>query len=219
MTASDAYPEDIAIECIDELYETMRHVQRKWGQERRQKSMDACCRGIATKYGTLDEGSAPHVMMNEEPTMRREYSARIKILMQEVDRLQQQMNENIMGHVQNMEAAERVQEKADECREMAKVFKKRAKKLRWKVWFKNHRGFVLGTALFSITGGVGGFLIGGPHAAVFFGGMASVNGAQALEATAGAIIFAVAFIGASSALESWFLNQKMLPLRGTGGDD
>jgi hypothetical protein len=222
IATSDVYPNDIAIECVDELYETVISVKRSsWGRprraaaasKRRQESMDACCRGLATKYGTLDEGSAAHAIMTDIPTdVRDPYVNHIQELMSKVDRLQHQMQQNIQNELKNIETAEAIQEKSQECREMAKIFKKRTSKLKWNTWYKDHRGVFVGTTVCSIAGGVGGFLIGGPAGAGVLSGMGSVAAAQAIEASAGAAILGVTFLGASSAFKSWFINQSFLPL-------
>jgi hypothetical protein len=218
---SDVYPNDIAIECVDELYETIISAKRSssWGRsKRRQESMDACCRGLAAKYGTLDEGSAAHAIMTGMADVREPYLDHIKELMAKVDSLQHQMHQNIQNELKNIETAEAIQEKSQECLEMAKIFKKRASKLKWNTWYKDNRGVFVGTTVFSIAGGVGGFLIGGPAGAGVLSGMGSVAAAQAIEASAGAVILGVTFLGASSALKSWFIYQRFLPLCGSLND-
>ena len=216
VVTSDAYPSDVAIECIDELYESIRKFRRTWGRSRRHKLMEACCRGVATKYGTLQEGSAPHAIITEmQDDVRRPYSEQIVSLLSIIDKMQVQVNQNMKDQLVNMENTDQyLQRHVDECREMAKAFKKRANKLKYLEWYKNKKWLVHGTLLFTVVGGVGGFMLGGPGAAAVLTSMNSVAAAQALEAAAGALIFGAAFLGANSACESWFLNQKFKPING-----
>ena len=158
-------------------------------------------------------------MMTDEymKDVRDPYAERVAELMEQVELLQHQMNMNIQGQLKNMETAESVLAKSQECMELAKVFKKRANTLKHRQWYKSKRGVVIGTALCSIAGGVGGFLVGGPAGAAVLTSMSSVAAAQAIEMSAGAIVCGTVFLGASSTWESWFINQRFIPLQATCG--
>jgi hypothetical protein len=217
VVTSDVYPKDIAIEIVDELYETIRRIKRTtFGSQKRAMAVDTCCRGVMVKYGTLEEGSAAFAIMTEMPDARDPYAEKIEQLMEKVDQLQDKMHDNILDQLKNIETAESIQKKSEECMELAKVFKKRATKLKNRTWYNSRRGLFIGTTVFSIVGGVGGFMVGGPAGAAALTGMSSIAAAQAIEATAGAFIMGVAFLGASSAFETWFLNQRFSPIRQGG---
>jgi hypothetical protein len=176
-------------------------------------AVDACCSQAMGKYRTLEEGSAALAIMTGMSDARNPYSKEIEHLMEEVDQLQRKMNDNILDQLKNIETAESIQKKSEECMELAKVFKKRATKLKNRTWYKSKGGLFIGTTVFSIVGGVGGFLAGGPAGAAALAGMLSIAAAQAIEATAGAFIMGVTFLGASSAFDACFLNQRFLAIR------
>jgi hypothetical protein len=68
--------------------------------------------------------------------------------MAKVDSLQHQMHQNIQNELKNIETAEAIQEKSQECLEMAKIFKKRTSKLKWNTsWYKDNRGMFVGTVV------------------------------------------------------------------------
>ena len=46
VTTSPKFPNDVAVECLDELYETIRQAQSLWGPKRRANAQEACCRGM-----------------------------------------------------------------------------------------------------------------------------------------------------------------------------
>ena len=140
VTTSPKFPNDVAVECLDELYETIQRAQSLWGPKRRANAQEACCRGIAMKYGTLEVGSAPHLIMTEiEAEVRDQYSKSIRDLMDEVDDLKDQMAENIVEALGRGEKLERLQDMSRDLMDKAKVFRKRAKKLKWGMWAKEKK--------------------------------------------------------------------------------
>jgi preprotein translocase subunit Sss1 len=165
--------------------------------------------GIAVKYGSLEAGSAPDILMSQVgDDVRLPYSKSIRNLLQEVDSLKRQLAKNIEGALSNLEKAEVVEKKSAECLEQAKVFKKRAKKLKWTTWAKANKIELAGAAIVGSGGFIAGFMAGGPTGAAVLTGMSCVACAQLIEASIGALLFVAGFVGARSVFETWFWSQK-----------
>lgn len=216
VTTASSYPAVVAVESVDELHAIFEEgVQKKiWGSTaRRAAARDQCCMGIAVKYSTLEPGSAAHALTSQvDDDLRLSYSKSIKNLLQEVDALKHQLAKNIEGALKNIEKAEVVEKKCAECLELAKVFKKRARRLSWSMWAKRKKFEIAGAAIFGTGGFIAGFLVGGPACAGVLTGMSSVAGAQLIEASIGALLFVAGFVGAKSTIETWFWNQKLVVL-------
>jgi hypothetical protein len=213
VTTLPEFPNDVAVECLDELYETFQRSKGRWGAKRRADAQEACCRGIAIKYGTLGAGSATHVIITEiDAEVRDPYCASIRHLMEQVASLKEEMAGNIHDALNRGEKIEQLHAMSGDLLEQAKIFRKRAKKLNWTMWAKENKGVVLGTTGFIAAGGVAGFLAGGPAGAGVLTGMTSVAAAQAIEASSVAIIFGAGFLGARSAIKTWFWSQELVVL-------
>lgn len=211
ITTSPEFPNDVAVECLDEFYETFHRVRRMcWRDKKRANAQEACCKGIVMKYGTLEVGSAPHMIMTEiDEDVRSQYSNSIRDLMVQVDKLKDEMAENIVEALKKGENLERLLVMSSDLMEHAKVFRKRAKKLNWTMWARDSKGVLVGATCFIAAGAVMGFMAGGPAAAVLFD---PFMGAQAIEASMSAIIFGAGFLGARSAMKTWFWNQQFVVL-------
>lgn len=214
VVTSPSYPMDIAAECLDELYEL--HQQAMAGKflrpQKCKKAEEACCTNIAIKYGTLDENSAAHVLMTEiEPEERLQYSKSIRNLMDEADRVKEEMNNNILAIFSQFEKIERLQKLSADLIEQAMVFKKRAKKLKWNSTYFD-KNVLLGTAVVTVVGGVIGFMAGGPGGAAVLTHMGSVAAAEATETIVLAITAGAGYLGAQSAMKTWFATQRFIPI-------
>ena len=196
------YPRFIAVEALDEHYETSkRHVNNKWRPEKRIASMAACCEGLSKKWGTMDEESAAYILMTEvDAEARAKYSAKIDALMEEVNSVKSSMESNIRNQLSNMDSADRLSQKSQEALEEAVVFKKRTTQVKNKLRNKNNKFIAMGTAGAATGGLVLGALIGGPVGAAIL-----------------TPIFAVGFLGASGAMEDWSLSQKFVVLKDGAG--
>mmetsp|Transcript_21082 Transcript_21082/g.29764 ORF Transcript_21082/g.29764 Transcript_21082/m.29764 type:complete len:201 (-) Transcript_21082:803-1405(-) len=182
-----------------------------WLPKKRENAIQTCCAFMAMKYGDLGEGSAPNMLITEiDDELRLQYSESIRNLIQITEVLKNQMNDNIQGALENIEDAEEIKKQSAECLELAKVFKKRTKRLKWTLWAKDKKYTIAGTTVVGAVGGVAGFMAGGPAGAAVFTGMTSVAAAQAIEASIGAAVFIGGFVGAKSAMKTWFWNQKFL---------
>jgi hypothetical protein len=213
VTTLPEFPNDVAVECLDELYETFQRSKGLWGAKRRANAQEACCRGIEIKYGTLGVGSAPHVIMTEiDAEIRDPYCQSIRQLMEQVASLKEEMAGNFDEALKRGEKIELLQTMSSDLLEQAKIFRKRAKKLKWTMWAKENKGVVIGTTGFIVAGGVTGFLAGGPAGAGVLTSMTSVAAAQAIEASSVAILFGAGFLGARSAIKTWFWNQEFVLL-------
>jgi Synaptobrevin len=212
ITTSPEFPNDVAVECLDEFYEIFRQVRRRsWSAKDRAKAQEACCKGIAMKYGTLEVGSASHMIITEiQEDARSQYSNSIRDLMDQVDKLKDEMAENIVEALKKGENLDHLLEMSSELLEQAKVFRKQAKKLEWTMWAKKNKVVLIGTTCFSAAGAALGFMAGGPDLAVLF--TDPFFGAQAIEASITAVIFGAGFLGARSAMQSWFWNQPFVVL-------
>jgi hypothetical protein len=151
-------------------------------------------------------------MTEMDAEIRDPYCASIRQLMEQVASLKEEMAENIHDALNRGEKIEHLHDLSTDLLEQAKIFRKRAKRLKWTMWAKENKGVVIGTTGFMAAGGIAGFLAGGPAGAGVLTGMTSVAAAQAIEASAVAIIFGAGFLGARSALHTWFWNQKLLVL-------
>jgi Synaptobrevin len=211
VATSPLYPMDIASECLDELHELHQQAMGKFRPQKRKQAEDACCMTIAIKYGTLDESSAAHVLMTEiEPEVRSQYSKSIRNLMDEADEIKEEMNNNILALLNQVEKIERLEALSADLEQQAMVFKKRAKKLKWSTSWDN--SVFLGTAVVTLAGGIVGFLAGGPGGAAVLTPMASVAAAEATETIVLAVAAGAGYLGAQSAMKSWFATQKFIPV-------
>lgn len=169
----------------------------------------ATAHAILLKYGTDIEGSAVHTITTQiDETIRREYSARIRRLLDCVDILQDQMHDNIQAALYKEEQLKRLEQLSGECLEQAKLFKKKAKKLSWSMWLKDKKGVVIGTTLCTAAGALTGFLLGGPAGAFALTSMESIAAAQLVEASTVAALFGGGFLGARSMASRWFWSQR-----------
>lgn len=227
---SPEYPDHdiVAIECLDELSAGIQEarIRKKRGTWRWRRKVQVnetaaqnvvgdhaldCCRGVVLKYGSTDLGSAAQMLMTETDSEIREcYSEKVENLMDEVDQLAEAMNKNILAEYERAEKMENLMHISEDLNEQAKVFKKRAKKLKWTMWAKENKGMIIGTAVVTTGGGVAGFLAGGPAGAAVLTPMASVAAAQTIEAASVAAICGVGFLGSASAANQWFANQKFV---------
>jgi Synaptobrevin len=212
VATSPSYPMDVASECLDELYELHQQAMGKFRPQKRKQAEDACCMTIAIKYGTLGENSAAHVLMTEiEPDVRSQYSKSIRNLMDEAEEIKGEMNNNIIALLSQVEKIERLEALSADLEQQATVFKKRAKKLKASTtsWDSN---VLLGTAVVTLAGGIVGFLAGGPGGAAVLTPMASVAAAEATETIVLAVTAGAGYLGAQSAMKSWFATQKFIPV-------
>ena len=195
------YPKFIAIEALDEHFETAKgHVKSKWRPEKRKNNLIACCQGLAEKWGTMEAGSAAYILMTEvDSDTRIKYSEKVDALMQEVARVKDQMHQNMQNQLSNMEDADRLHQKSQEALEEAMVFKKKTQSVKSKMRNKNNRLLAIGTGGSAAVGLTLGLLVGGPVGAAIL-----------------TPVFAVGFLGASGAMSDWGLSQKFVVLKGGG---
>jgi hypothetical protein len=151
-------------------------------------------------------------MTEIDAEVRDPYCASIRRLMEQVEILKDEMAGNIHEALNKGEKIENLQTMSSDLLEQAKIFRKRAKRLNWTMWAKENKGVVIGTTGFIAVGGVAGFMAGGPAGAAVLTGMTSVAAAQAIEASSVAIIFGAGFLGARSAIKTWFWNQEFVVL-------
>lgn len=208
---SEIFPEDLAVECMDEFSETYEKVSKKWLNNRRKKAQSICCQAISLKYSSMEVETVPWALMNEvDEECRVEYSKSVQNLVKEVKRLEDQMHDNIQNELKNIESAEELEDLTNDCLEKAKVFRKEAKKLKWKTRWKNLAISTKGIAAFTAIGGAIGFLAGGPGGAFALTTMSSVAGAQAIETSVVASLFGAGYLVAQSKVENWSWSQKFL---------
>lgn len=214
VTVSD-YPYYIAVEAMDEFSAIWCQALKMRNNDKRTQAMDGCCQVLALKYGTMEEGSAAHVLMTKvDPKVTREYSETTIELFEQVEELKQNMGNNIAQVLNRGEKLEDLAELTDKTLEECKLFKKRAEMLSWSMLVKNNRGVIIGTTLCTVAGGAVGFFLGGPLGAGVLTCMESVVLAQAIEASACAALFGgTALVGAKSAEKMWFWNQKFVPMK------
>ena len=209
---SENYPNDVAVECIDDFSDAFQRVSKTWFEKRREQAQKSCCQAIFDKYCTLDVDTAPWFLMHQiDNESRREYSKSIKNLFERIDGLQRQMDQNIQKELANMEKAEDLQELAQDCVEKAQVFRKKAKKVKWQARLKDSVVSAKGVVTCAAVGGVVGFLAGGPSGALVLTSM-SVAEAQAVEASVAALVFGVGYYTAQSKVENWSWSQPILVL-------
>lgn len=164
---------------------------------------------VAQKYATFDEGGIPHSLINDlDDDVTILYATNVDMLLEKVDSVKKNMHKNMLQHMQNIESAEILEQKSSETLELAKIFKKNAKKLNSEVKKKSW----VPVATVAAVGGTVGFLAGGPAGACILTGMASISAAQAIEAGLAALIFSVGFLGAQSSIDSWTVNQHFARL-------
>lgn len=192
------YPKFIAIEALDEQFETAKgHVRSRWRPEKRKTNLQACCQGLATKWGTMEAGSAAYVLMTEvDSDTRIKYSEKVDALMAEVARAKDTMHENMQNQLANMENADALQQKSQEALEEAMIFKKKTAAVKGKMRNKNNKFIAMGTGGSAAVGATLGLLVGGPVGAAIL-----------------TPIFAVGFLGASGAMSDWGLSQKFVVLK------
>ena len=192
------YPRFIAVEALDEHFESAKgHVRSKWRPEKRTSNLKACCQGLASKWGTMDAGSAAYILMTEiDSETRARYSDKVDALMQEVLRAKEIMHENMKNQLSNMDNADALHEKSQEALEEAMVFKKKTQAVKGKMRGKNNRFIAMGTGGSAALGATLGLIVGGPIGAAIL-----------------TPIFAVGFLGASGAMADWGLSQKFVVLK------
>mmetsp|Transcript_3966 Transcript_3966/g.4399 ORF Transcript_3966/g.4399 Transcript_3966/m.4399 type:complete len:290 (+) Transcript_3966:65-934(+) len=211
VTTNNKYPQEVAIECLDELCETFTSIKKNWCYWKRDKARDSCCAIIAMKYGSLLKGSAPDVLLTEvDEDIRLAYSNSIRDLFRNVEILKNEMNKNILESHVNVEKSEEIRKKSAECLELAKVFKKRARKLSWQVWTKKNKSILKGAAIVGAISGITGLVAGATAGAIVVASGASA--AHAIDVSIGAAVFAAGFAGAKASSQAWLWNQKFLVL-------
>lgn len=210
-TAKD-YPACAAIECVDDLSETFQQTRRhrflyKTGTR---CSPSECCLAMTEKYNSMQEGSLAWQLVHDiDESIRDAYHEKLDAMKQRIQNLQQQMNDNILGQLENIQTAESLQKQADDLLLAAAVFKKHAAQLpRKRLWQKKcvwitAAGAAVGAGLGMVAGGVG-------TPAALPVGMAC---AEALEMAAGAAVSAAASNYAYFwAKQRWFCGQRLLAL-------
>jgi Synaptobrevin len=192
------YPKFIAVEALDEHFETSKgHVRNKWRPEKRKTNLKACCQGLATKWGTMEAGSAAYILMTEiDSETRIKYSEKVDALMQEVLRAKEIMHSNMQNQLSNMDHADALHQKSQEALEEAMVFKKKTQAVKGKMRGKNNQFIAIGTGGSAALGATLGLIVGGPIGAAIL-----------------TPIFAVGFLGASGAMQDWGLSQKFVVLK------
>jgi hypothetical protein len=210
---SEIFPEDLAVECMDEFSETYEKVSKKWFQNRRSQAQNTCCQAVSLKYSSMEVETVPWALMNQvDEECRLEYSKSVRNLVNEVKKLEDQMHDNIQNELKNIESAEKLDALTNDCLEKAKVFRKKAKKVKWQARWKNLAISTKGVAAFATIGGAIGFLAGGPAGAFALTTMSSVAGAQAIETSVVASLFGAGYLVAQSNVENWSWSQKFLLL-------
>jgi Synaptobrevin len=209
VVTSHQYPQDVAIECLDEFSETYERVSKTWLAKRRLPAQVACCQAIFDKYTSVEVETTPWFLMNSvDRESRREYSRSVKNLFEKVAKLEKQMNDNIVNELLNMESAESLQGLTNDCLEKAAVFRKKAKEVKVHMKRKSRVFVASGVVAFAAVGGVVGFMAGGPGGAIVLTAM-SVAEAQAIEAAVAAMIFGAGFYVAQSQVENWSWRQPI----------
>lgn len=192
------YPKFIAIEALDEHFETAKgHVRSKWRPEKRKTKLQACCQGLSGKWGTMEAGSAAYILMTEvDSETRIKYSTKVDALMQEVARAKDTMHDNMQQQLSNMEHGAELERKSQEALEEAMIFKKKTAAVKGKMRNKNNKFIAMGTGGSAAIGLTLGMIVGGPIGAAIL-----------------TPIFAVGFLGASGAMADWGLSQKFVILK------
>lgn len=170
---------------------------------------DQCCEWIAETYGLpLEEENLPTQLYSQIGEEYAQTAEKMQNLFRQVDETKDKLHQNILLALNNTEKAEDLHKVADDLVLQAAVFKKRAKKLKWRIRREQYSPLA---AVLTI-GFIAGFLAGGPGGAAVFTELTSVAAAQALEAGAGALIMGTGYLGASSAMSRWTFKQKFLIL-------
>jgi Synaptobrevin len=209
VVTSHNYPQDVAMECLDEFSEAYERVSKTWRTKRRVAAQVTCCQAIFDKYTSIEVETTPWFLMNSvDRDSRREYSRSVKNLFDKVSKLEKQMNDNILHELENMESVESLQELANDCFEKAAVFRKKAKEVKMHTKRRSHVFVASGVAACAVVGGVVGFLAGGPGGAIVLTTM-SVAEAQAIEAAVAAVIFGAGYYVAQSQVDQWSWRQPI----------
>ena len=209
VSTSKDYPPCVAVESIDDLSATFacaRGTKKHWfhfWKKGSSRTPSECCKEMTAKYNTVKEGSYPWMLMKEiDSEVRGIYDERIQALLE-------QMHHNIMGQLNNIENAQLLEKKSQECLELAELFKKYASQLNKKKWYE--RKSVWATATGAAVGAVGGLAAGGVAAPVAI--PATIACAQGIESAVGATVGAgVAYAGYLAAKKTWFWSQQFVPL-------
>lgn len=212
VVTSEAYPQDVAVECVDEFSEAYGRVSKGLFAKRRAKAQNACCKAVFDKFATLEVETVPWFLMHKvDGHSRKEYSKSMKHLFNKIDNLRDKMHDNIQKELENMEKAEELQDLTSDCLEKAQVFRKKAKKVKWQTGMKNGVFNAKGVVACAAIGGAVGFLAGGPGGAFVLTSM-SLAEAQAIEASVAAFVFGVGFYAAQSKVENWSWSQPIVLL-------
>jgi len=211
---SEVFPEELAMECMDEFSEAYEKVSKKFFTNRRKDAQRTCCQAIAFKYSSMEVDTVPYALMHQQDLKecRLEYSKSVRNLVEQVNALEDQMHDNIQKQLNNIESAEKLEELTNDCLAKAKVFRKRAKKVKWQTRWKNVATTAKGVAVFSAVGGTIGFLAGGPGGAFALTTMSSVAAAEVIEASVVASLFGAGYLMAQSRVENWSWSQKFVLL-------
>lgn len=187
------YPKFIAIEALDEHFETAKgHVKNKWRPEKRKTNLLSCCEGLTTKWGTMEAGSAAYILMTEvDSETRIKYSTKVDALMHEVARAKDIMHDNVQQQLGNMDNADALHQKSQEALEEAMIFKKKTAAVKGKMRGKNNKFIAMGTGGSAALGLTLGMIVGGPIGAAIL-----------------TPIFAVGFLGATGAMSDWGLRDR-----------
>ena len=179
-------------------------------EEQELSPLDQCCQWIAQTYGSPIEDGLPnqlHAQIDEEYD---ETAKKMQRLFRQIEAAKEQLHQNIVGALENTEKIEDLQKVADDLVVQAAVFKKKAKKLKWKIRPKEYYSNPLMLAM--ALGFFLGFWAGGPTGAAVLTELSSVAAAQAVEAGAGALILATGYLGARSAMDRWAFRQTPILL-------
>jgi Synaptobrevin len=211
VVTSSAYDKIVAVECLDDLCDTYLKTCRIWDKEKQILAQHECCKEIANSYATFEEGGLAHFLVNSiDEDVRISYSNIIQeVLVENIEKVKSEVHKNMLLQIQNMESADELEKKSAKALENAKIFKKNANELKKRVTKKNHVPLIL----FTTIGAAVGFLAGGPGGAIVLTKVGSVAAAQMIEAGVGAAAFGIGFIGTTSAIESWTMNQNVIHLQ------
>lgn len=212
IVTSQDYDLVVAAECLDDLTNGFLRLEKERGKIEESCPDDPatmCCQVLGQMYATFDEGSKAYSL---RPLISKEYSESARQLQEcfrKVDKVKESIDQNIQKELENMEKAEDMAQLADDLLEQSKLFKKKAKKLQWRMKAKYYVP-VLGAAT---VGFMVGFLGGGPAGAFALTGMTSVAAAQAIEATAVGAVFAISYAGLGSTFKTSTFRQGVHFLR------
>jgi len=207
---TDAYPDFIATECVDEISELYQGVLKKSNGEK-----IACCEAVARKYGSFENNSFVNKLISEAPDeLKTECidSKKIQTLNAKIEELKLVMQENIREALEKSEKLEEIEKVSAENLELSKLFKKTSNELSTALWMKNNRMLLAAGTVAGTIGGIAGFLGGGPTGAFIFTELGSVALAQALEVAICATAPMIFVVWSSTHIERMFWNQKFLVL-------